>query len=306
MRTMLFEKEIFSENQFLTTIKGVRISIKREDKLHPIVSGNKYRKLKYNLLFAKEKGYENILSFGGAFSNHLSALAWAGNHFNFKTIGVVRGEEWKNKIEKSATLRFCIEQRMQLHFVSRKEYRQKHTEDFKKKICNLFNNAYLLPEGGTNELAIKGCKEIITNKEKEYDTICCSVGTGGTFSGLILGKHSHQNAIGFNALKNKEVEADIKYWTKQELVEINHDYTFGGYAKTNNELINFINDFYQKYQIKLDPIYTGKMFFGIFDLLKKNRGNFGTNILVIHSGGLQGIEGINQRNRSKKCATINY
>ena len=297
--------EIFqSENQqvFLPFLeeKKVKLFIKREDKIHPFVSGNKFRKLKYNILEAKKLQQETLLTFGGAFSNHILATAVAGNLAGLKTIGVIRGDELANDFQKTlatnSTLKQAHENGMEFHFVSRKDYREKTTKAFINSLKEKFGGFYVIPEGGTNELAIKGCEEILTEEDSEFDVVCVAVGTGGTISGLINSAKSHQKVIGFPALKGDFLEEEIKsLTTKTDNWSLLNEYHFGGYAKYNETLISFINQFYAATKIPLDPIYTGKMLFGIVDVIKKNYFSENSKILIIHTGGLQGIEGVNQQ-----------
>ncbi|WP_396148374.1 1-aminocyclopropane-1-carboxylate deaminase/D-cysteine desulfhydrase [Flavobacterium sp.] len=272
---------------------GIELFIKREDQLHPIISGNKFRKLKYNLAEAKRLGYKKLLTFGGAFSNHIVAVAGAGKEFGFETIGIIRGEELEEKINENPSLAVAQQFGMKLVFVSRDKYRLKDTPEFLEEMQSQFGDFYLLPEGGTNELAIKGCEEILNELDSEFSYVCTSVGTGGTISGIINSAASHQNIIGFSSLKGDFLQKDIAKFAKQKNWTINCEYHFGGYGKVTNELIDFINSFYILYEIPLDPIYTGKMMFGILDLIKNDFFPPNSKILAIHTGGLQGIAGMN-------------
>lgn len=287
------------------TISNCSLSIKREDQLHSHISGNKFRKLKYNLLQAQNDQFDRLLTFGGAFSNHIAAVASAGKEFGFKTVGVIRGEELKNKVDLNPTLSFANDCGMQLHFISRKEYRLKRDLNSIKKLQELFGNCYIIPEGGTNDLAIKGCKEILTKTDSEFDYICTSVGTGGTIAGLVESSKAHQTIIGFSALKGNFQISEVKKFTSKKNFKIIDDYCFGGYAKIDLQLIRFINEFKDKTQIQLDPIYTGKMMFGIMDLLKNKKLKENSRILAIHTGGLQGISGMNQLLKKKNLPQIN-
>ena len=192
--------------------------MKREDLIHPFVSGNKFRKLKYNLLQAKEEKHHCLLTFGGAYSNHIAALAAAGKEHGFKTIGVIRGEELSIEIERNPTLKFAQDCGMQLDFISRVEYRKKTEIAFLEELKLKWGDFYLIPEGGTNDLAIKGCKEILNEEDSNFDFICCSVGTGGTISGLINSAKLHQKIIGFPALKGDFLKEEIcKFATNQKI-----------------------------------------------------------------------------------------
>ncbi len=278
----------------LFSLYGYSLVIKREDKLHPVISGNKYRKLKYNILSAKKLGETTLLTFGGAYSNHIAAVAATGKEFGFKTIGIIRGEELINKAEDNPTLSYAKNCGMQFYFVSREEYKNKTDYNFIEKLKKLFGDFYLLPEGGTNELAVKGCEEIITNKDEEFDYVCIAVGTGGTLAGIVKSSYSHQTVLGFSALKGIFQSSEIEKFTSKTNYKILDDFCFGGFAKIDEELIHFINNFKEKTGVPLDPIYTGKMLFGIIELLKKGRFKKKCRILAIHTGGLQGIAGMNR------------
>jgi 1-aminocyclopropane-1-carboxylate deaminase len=278
--------------------------IKREDQIHPIISGNKFRKLKYNLEDAKMKGFKTLLTFGGAFSNHIAAVAEVGKQFEFKTVGVIRGEELVDKIEENPTLKFAKQTGMDFKFVTREAYREKITKQFIDELKADFGDFYLIPEGGTNALAIKGCEEILTEEDKDFDYICCSVGTGGTISGLINCSKPSQQILGFSALKGDFLIEDIGKFVEKKNWQLITDYHFGGFAKINEELISLINEFKSNYQIPLDPIYTGKMMYGIFDLMEKGFFPKGSKILAIHTGGLQGIEGMNKKLKVKGLPLI--
>ena len=291
-------------NQSLDLFLGHKIVIKREDLIHPRVSGNKFRKLKYIFQEIKEKEVSALLTFGGAFSNHLAATAYAGKNNGVHTIGIVRGDEWERKINESATLNYCVTQGMELHCVSRDIYTQKEQAPIVSKLMNKMLGLRIIPEGGTEPLAVKGCLEILESEDHDFDVICSSVGTGGTLAGLVNSSNYNQNLIGFNALNNTEIVQTIEELTNKNNWFIENGYTFGGYAKIKPNLISFMNDFYQQYKIPLDPIYTGKLLFGIFDLIKNNQWVFGKKILIIHTGGLQGIEGMNQKLAKKAAPQI--
>lgn len=194
---------------------NVSLFVKREDLLHPFVSGNKYRKLKYNLLQAKVENAKTVLTFGGAFSNHIAAVAFAAKENGFRSIGIIRGEEIRSKIDDNPTLSFAQSCGMELDFVSREEYRCKTDSEFFGKMSQKWGDFYLIPEGGTNELAVKGCEEILNKGDQMFDYVCCAVGTGGTISGLINGAEPHQKVLGFPALKGDFLEEDIRKFAKK-------------------------------------------------------------------------------------------
>lgn len=284
--------------------KSIELFIKREDLLHPVISGNKFRKLKYNLIEAKNEGHHTLLTFGGAYSNHIAAVAGAGKEQGFTTIGIVRGEELKDDIGENPTLHFAQECGMELKFVSRSEYRNKHNNSFINELKTEYGDFYLLPEGGTNKLAVKGCQEILTHEDAGFDFVCCPVGTGGTISGLINCSQLGQQVLGFPALKGDFLRDEILKFANNDQWELVDGYHFGGYAKVNKELIHFINDFKRNTGVPLDPVYTGKMIFGILDMIKNGYFKTGIKILAIHTGGLQGIEGMNVKNKNKELPQL--
>ena len=280
---------------------GIQLYVYRLDLNHKDISGNKLFKLHYNLLEAKKQnlptgqaGKKTILTFGGAFSNHIAATAAAGKEEGFNTIGIIRGEELA---ELNPTLKFAKACGMKLHFSSRTLYQNKEAlyKEVKEKFAN--ENYYLIPEGGSNELGIKGCEEITKNIPIDFDVICCPCGTGATFSGLTLSLKEHQHAIGFQVLKGeKYIQHEVENWLKhfkstKKNWEINEDYHFGGYAKLKPNLLEFMLQFERENSIPLDYIYTGKMMFGIYDLIKKGKFKKGQTIIAIHTGGLQGNKG---------------
>ena len=282
----------------------ITLHIKREDLIHPFISGNKFRKLKYNLLQAKAEKKSKLLTFGGAFSIHIAAVAYAGKENNLETIGIIRGEELESKISENPTLTFAQNCGMKFEFVTREVYKTKATNTFIEDLKGRYGDFYLVPEGGTNSYAVKGCEEILTDEDYDFTHICCSIGTGGTISGLINSAKAHQKIIGFPALKGDFLSDDIRKFATNSNWEVQLDYHFGGYAKINEELIRFINDFYKQTNIPLDPIYTGKMMFGIVDLINKGYFPKGAKIIAIHTGGLQGIEGMNNNLKNKNLPLI--
>lgn len=286
-----------SENQYvhlpILKEKNITLAIKREDFLHPFISGNKYRKLKYNLLEAQAQEKTTLVTFGGAFSNHIAALAFAGLEKGFKTVGVIRGEELENKWQSNPTLSLAHSHGMRFKFIDRQTYRLKTSPVFLNELKNEFGNFYLVPEGGTNTLAIKGCEEILSSNDAGFNKVCVSVGTGGTVSGLINASNNKQEILGFSALKGDFLAEDIASITTKKNWKLISDYHFGGYAKISEELVHFINWFKEETTIPLDPIYTGKMLYGLLDMIKNDNFVPGTKILAIHTGGLQGVVGMN-------------
>jgi 1-aminocyclopropane-1-carboxylate deaminase/D-cysteine desulfhydrase-like pyridoxal-dependent ACC family enzyme len=291
---------------------GIALYIKRDDLLHPLFGGNKWRKLKYNLIHAREANFNTLLTFGGAWSNHIYATAAAGSHFGFKTIGLIRGEK---HTPLNATLSFAKECGMQLHYIDRMEYRHKNEAEYIERLKQQFGNVYILPEGGSNSLALKGCAEIVEEIDIPFDVICCASGTGATLAGMasaITAAHTtteqsvtaqEKMAIGFSALKGGEFLAaevtaflnSINNKDKEPASNwcIESRYHFGGYAKINEELVQFMHEFQSRYGIPLDAVYTSKMFYGLFELIKSGSFKPGTKIIAVHSGGLQGNKGFN-------------
>lgn len=292
----------------IKTLKNIRlnaqVSLKPDYLIHSTVSGNKYRKLKYNLQKAQSENYKGILTFGGAFSNHIAATAAAGQALNIPTVGVIRGEELASKIELNSTLKYAKSCGMHLEYVSRSDYKQKNDAAYLKLLLENFKNFYVIPEGGTNALAIKGCQEILSQEDLSFDIICCAVGTGGTIAGLINSSLPTQKIIGFPALKGGFLNEDICKFATQSNWELWEAYHFGGYAKVDSKLITFMNDFKTTYKIPLEPVYTAKMMYGIFDAIQTGKIPKNAKVLAIHTGGLQGIEGMNLRLQQKQLEVI--
>lgn len=265
---------------------GVRLLIKREDLNHPLVSGNKWWKLKHNLAEAQTQNKKTLLTFGGAYSNHIYATAAAAAELGFKSIGIIRGEE---TLPLNSTLSFAKQRGMSLHYVSRELYRTKTSSQFMDALEQQFGDFYLIPEGGTNILAVKGATEFAQTLNTDFDYVCCPVGTGGTLAGLIEGL-PEKKVIGFSVLKGGEfLVNDIQALTTVKgNWNVVSDYHFGGYAKTNSALEQFIRTFEANHAILLDQVYTGKMMAGIYDLIQKGHFVKGNTILAIHTGGLQG------------------
>jgi 1-aminocyclopropane-1-carboxylate deaminase/D-cysteine desulfhydrase-like pyridoxal-dependent ACC family enzyme len=275
----------------LLELKSITLYIKREDLIHPYIFGNKWYKLKYNLIEAENLSKKTLLTFGGAYSNHIYATAAAGKIFGFNTIGIIRGEE---HIPLNPILYFAKSSGMILNYISRTDYRKKTQRDFLEKLHRVYGDFYLLPEGGSNHLAVKGCAEIPSTINIEYDYLCASCGTGGTIAGIIAGVSPEIKVLGFSALKsgqflNREIEMLLSPFNKgnQNNSEMFFDYHFGGYAKTNNELNIFIDDFERKNNFRPDRIYLAKMLYGIYDLIKKDYFDRNQTIVVLNSSLIQ-------------------
>lgn len=299
-------------------LKGIEIWLKRDDLIHPEVSGNKWRKLKYYLQDFKQSACNEILTFGGAYSNHLAATAAAGKQLSIVTSALVRGQE----VTRNPTLGFCRSQGMHLEMVSRAKYRTKDNPDFLEALQTLKPKAYIIPEGSKGHLGVYGCTEILREVEPGYDFICASAGTGTTMAGLLLSDYPAQY-LAFAALKDQgflkraisnevlalapkfSIEGGAEKKLNQQF-NVQQDYHFGGYAKVSPVLINFMNDFYQKTDIKLDPIYTGKMLYGLINLAENGFFKKGSKILALHSGGLQGLKGMNEKLQKQQKPTLLY
>jgi 1-aminocyclopropane-1-carboxylate deaminase len=268
----------------VTSAAGVRLYIKREDLNHPLVSGNKWWKLKYNLTEAVSLKKSKLLTFGGAYSNHIYATAAAARETGFSAIGIIRGEAHRSS---NPILEFAKDAGMELHFVSREIYRSKNEPEFIQTLYKQFGDFYLIPEGGSNELAVKGVQEFAERLDK-FDFVCCAVGTGGTLTGIINGSKGSGSIVGFSVLKNGSFLNDEvrRFGTRYNNWNIQTEYDFGGYAKSTPWLSSFIKDFQNAYKIPIEPIYTGKMMAGIFDLIDKGFFKRGSTLLAIHTGGI--------------------
>lgn len=280
-----------------TIRSGIRLLIKREDQNHPFLSGNKWWKLKYNLEAAQQHGHNTILTFGGAYSNHIYATAAAAYELGFQSIGVIRGEE---TLPLNHTLAFAKSKGMQLHYVSREAYRHKNDVAFIQQVKDRFGDFYLIPEGGTNQLAIRGVQEFahMLKAEIAFDYICLPVGTGGTIAGIISGLDEHHDIIGISVLKNgaflsDEVSQLLKNFSGRVYGNwtIETSYHHGGYAKTNPQLLAFMDELTTHHKLPLDPVYTAKLMWGVQDMIARGKFRRGSTVLVLHTGGLQGLQG---------------
>ena len=275
--------------------KGIELYIKRDDLIHAEIQGNKWRKLKYNLYEARVNNIHTLLTFGGPYSNHIYATAAAAKLFHFKAIGIIRGEEPE---VLSPTLKYAASQGMDLYYMDRESYRQKDDPTNLESLRVQIGDFYYVPEGGTNPLAVEGAAEIIEEIDIPFDYICTACGTGGTLAGLVAGLKGEKQVIGFSSLKGADtltpkVHELVDYVTgfNYNNFNINFDYHFGGYAKVKPELIAFIKDFKLQHKIQLEPVYTGKMFYGLFDMIKNDHFPRGSRIIALHTGGLQGLSG---------------
>jgi 1-aminocyclopropane-1-carboxylate deaminase len=284
-------------NSEVASRAGVNLSVLRLDQIHPIINGNKWFKLKYNLLAAQEENYTTLLTFGGAYSNHIFATAAAGKLYGLHTIGVIRGEE---RLPLNPTLSFAVEQGMELVYLNRQTYRQRHTKELLEDLQYRFGQVFIIPEGGSNLNGVRGCIEI-AQAATTFNTVCLPCGTGTTLAGIVLGLLSTQRAIAFPVLKNgaflaQEINTLLTNYLQSGLPvphsspapwELVCDYHFGGYAKVTRELLHFTEEFRQTQGIPLDHVYTAKMFYGVIDLLQQGFFPRGDRLLLVHTGGLQ-------------------
>jgi len=287
--------------------RGVRLLLGRDDLTHPELPGNKWRKLKHNLHAARTQGHDTLLTFGGAFSNHVAAVAAAGRLAGFRTIGLIRGEETR---PLNPTLTQARADGMQLQYLSREAYRRKQELDFLAEILARTGPAYVLPEGGTNALALPGGAELIAEltAQTDFDAVAVACGTGGTLAGLLTGLAGTREALGVAALKNGSfLRDDVGALTlaatgrRYANWSLHTDYHFGGYAKFSAELLAFIHGFQTRHGVLLDPVYTGKLLFGVLDLIEKGYFRRGSTVVAIHTGGLQGWAGFRQRFESRSA-----
>lgn len=275
----------------------ITLLVKRDDLLRPtgdpFFCGNKVRKLKYNLSIAHDLGFDQLLTFGGAYSNHIAAVARAGKHYGFRTVGIIRGEEYD---PLNPTLTRATTDGMRLHYLDRATYRRKNDLDVRKRLRKIYGRSYVLPEGGTNEAALRGCAELATEITEQLgalpDYLALACGTGGTMAGLIRGCAGKSQVLGISALKGdwmtQEIQRLLGPLSPFDNWGILSDYHFGGYAKFPPELKAFIREFEAEYGILLDPVYTAKLFYGIMDRIRSGFFAEGSTVVVIHSGGLQG------------------
>lgn len=301
--------QLLSKNQIpITEIplsKNIRLFLKREDLIHPKISGNKYWKLFYNVENYLKQNPQNpqIITFGGAFSNHIFAVAALGKELQINTLGIIRGDELERNWQENPTLFKANQNGMQIRFVSRTDYRDK--EKFVENLQREFPDALIIPEGGTNELAVEGVRFMLNAETKEFDCLCCAVGTGGTLAGISKFAEDNQKVLGFKVVKDSSLESKILQLSGRKNFDL-IDASENGYGKFSEENIEFINDFYAKYNIPLEPIYTGKMLRKIFELIDENHFPANLKILAFHTGGLQGTSGVNERLRKQGKKVINF
>ena len=288
----------------VATAHGVRLLLWRDDLAHPDLPGNKARKLKYNLAAAWQQGHTALLTFGGAYSNHIAAVATAGRLHGFRTIGLIRGDESAAGVARNPTLARAAAEGMALHYLSRDDYRRRTEPDFVAALLARFGPAYLLPEGGTNALALPGCAELVAEIRQQvaFDALAVAVGTGGTLAGILTGLTGNEHAVGVAALKNggflrSEIDALTQAAAGQICANysLQTDFHLGGYAKYSAELLAFIERFRQRHGVLLDPIYTGKLLWGVLVLVEQGYFRPDSTVVAIHTGGQQGWAGWHER-----------
>jgi 1-aminocyclopropane-1-carboxylate deaminase/D-cysteine desulfhydrase-like pyridoxal-dependent ACC family enzyme len=277
---------------------GVALSIARADLIHPLASGNKIYKLMPNIEFAKANSYTELLSFGGAFSNHIHALASMANKHGLKSIGIIRGE---SDYATNPTLQDAQNAGMHLEFVTRQEYKRRNDADYLSALQQRYPNALIIPEGGSSQLAIKGCAQLATeiNAIQTDGVLAVACGTGATVAGLVCGASINQSIIGYAVLRDESLAERVDAFIQNEK-SASQNYKiepadFGGYAKLDKPLLDFIFDWLEQTDILLDPIYTSKMCMKLMQQIELGEFKAGTSITIVHSGGLQGWRGMKSR-----------
>lgn len=287
-------EENIQVQQLSSWLPNLTVDLLRLDLIHPIISGNKWFKLKYNIQQIAALGCTEVVTFGGPYSNHLVATAAAAKEFGIQSVGIVRGEF--DEAQLSPTMQACKDFGMQLEFISRTAYRQKNEPEFLEQLQLKYPKAFIIPEGGANEWGRKGCLEIYPFISEKYTHICCAVGSGTTFAGLCNAAAEHQQLLGFVPMKQgRYLENDINNWVSSERSKnwlLLDEFHFGGFGKYDQQLIAFMNQFYHQFQVPLDFVYTAKMMKGIQILAEGGFFPQGSRLLCIHSGGLQGNNSI--------------
>lgn len=283
--------------------KNVRLFIKREDLVHPEISGNKYWKLFHNVNNYLAENPQNplLMTFGGAYSNHIAALSALGKIHNIRTVGIIRGNELEYRWKENPTLRFASENGMHFCFVSREDYRDK--DALSEKLKNEFPEALIIPEGGTNLAAVKGIRNMLNSDTQDFDYLCAAVGTGGTVAGISKFAENHQKVIGFKVVDDDSLHSRVTELSGKENFTL-IDAHFGGYGKISDENIAFINAFSREFGLQLEPVYTGKMMRKLFQLVEEGCFPQNCKILAFHTGGLQGIAGANEMLKKQNRAVI--
>ena len=282
---------------------GISLTMVRADSIHPFASGNKLYKLQPNIDYIKQHAYQQVLSFGGAFSNHIYALALYSQSLGLQSIGIIRGEP---EYARNTTLSVAARSGMKLVFVDRATYRLRHNKDYLQALQQEYPQAFIIPEGGSNHLALQGCSTLMRQINKSYqkkqakipDVITTACGTGTTFAGLVTGAKKDQSVRGYLILKDKSVHTHVNELLKNTLDDSLHSIEaadFGGYAKFNAELLDFILNFLAQTNILLDPIYTSKMCRQLVQDIRSGKFKKNTHIALLHTGGLQAWHGMKDK-----------
>ena len=288
MLRLRLPSEVVEVHDYHLRQRSVRLLLKREDLIHPELTGNKWRKLKHNLTRATELGESTLLTFGGAYSNHIRATAAAGYYLGFKTIGIIRGEQ---RLPLNESLAHATARGMTLAYMDRSTYRHKMNPETITALHERFGAFYLIPEGGSNPEALEGCAEIVREIDEDFDLVCCPCGTGGTLAGISAGLQSGQRALGFSVLKGgKFLDDEVsrlqqqRYGQKFENWSIEYDFHFGGFARKDAELTAFIDSFDRRHGLRLDWVYVAKMMYGIFTLIEREDIIDGTTVVALITG----------------------
>lgn len=281
--------------------RGIELFVKRDDLLHPDISGNKWRKLRFNVIQCFKNHNAGILTFGGAYSNHLLATAAACAEVGLKSIGIVRGDE--HTFESNAILKRCTSYGMELQFVSRELYQLRNDRYYQENLLIQNSNYYVVPEGGANYLGMIGCQELVSQIEQPFDVIVSAQGTSTTSCGLALGLDDSQRLMVVPVLKGYDSIGEMQsLMSRSAMAEdaidfalssvlVSDEYHFGGYGKYTWELLEFIRSFHNRYRIKLDPIYTGKAMYALQKEIDSGAMD-GKRIVFLHTGGVQGAQSI--------------
>ena len=296
MQSLLFDSITVDEvNIPAFKEKNIQVSVLRLDKIDPVISGNKWFKLKYYLEDAKKQKKGHIVTFGGAYSNHIVATAAMGKECGFRTSGIIRGEQPQ---KLSHTLLESMKYGMRLFFTSREDYRSKRLPD---EIRELSSEIYLINEGGYGMPGARGAAEILDHCHKErFSHLACAVGTSTMMAGLVKASLPHQETIGISVTNEKASLKEglfnlLSLEERDKQFQLVTGYQFGGYANHKIELINFMNELYKETSIPTDFVYTGKLFFAVFDMIRTDLFPNNSNILIVHSGGLQGNFSLSKR-----------
>lgn len=302
----IFERKYSTPVIRIAECEGVELYLKREDLIHPLISGNKFWKL-YHVLerLERHEKIDRLLTFGGAYSNHIATVAAVGNMYQIPTVGLIRGYLSEEQVTANPTLHFAKKNGMSMHFLQPELYRQKHTHSYRAQLMSQYPDALIIPEGGTEPAAVEGVRHMLADTSQDFDYLCCAVGTGGTLAGIAKYRKQHQKAIGFAVVRDHSLPPKITALAGHSDFSL-VDASYGGYGKIKPEIISFINYFYEQYHIPLDPVYTGKMMHKLLQMIKNGYFQANAKILAIHTGGLQGVLGANVYLKMKNRKVITF